>query len=119
MQYRGRFLHVQTEDSGRRRPHVVTQLFLDGNVLASIRSEYGDHLDAPDLDARIRQSMQGQHREMLKRLKRGEWDELIRPRSNSPSPIGLPDNPPGRARECPSKEIGLSPADETRRDVTR
>ena len=78
--YRGRIFHVQTEDLGQSQPQVITHLFLDGMVVSSARSDYGDRLETPGLSVRVRQLMQRQHEGMLQRLRRGDWDELIRTR---------------------------------------
>jgi hypothetical protein len=70
----GRLYHVQTEDSGVASPHVTTQLFLGGTVLASTRTSYADALDDPDLATRVRQLMETQHKAMLRALVAGELD---------------------------------------------
>ena len=75
--YRGVLFHVQTEDSGRSNPHVITHLFHGGNILASEKMEYSDKLDVSDLDAEVRALMERQHRSMLERLRGGEHDSLI------------------------------------------
>ena len=38
--YKGRVYHVQTEDSGIGNPHLITHLFVGGNILASKKSSY-------------------------------------------------------------------------------
>ena len=42
--HRGVLFHVQTEDSGRANPHVITHLFHGGNILASEKGTYSDKL---------------------------------------------------------------------------
>jgi hypothetical protein len=76
----GVLFHVQTEDSGRAHPHVITHLYHGGTILASEKSSYAQHVDAPDLPARVREQMDAQHRAMLKRLASGELDEQIEQR---------------------------------------
>jgi len=78
--YRGILFHVQTEDSGRQHPHVITHLFHGGNILASEKRDYKALLNAADLEAEVRALMEGQHKAMLKKLSRGEHDELIKQR---------------------------------------
>lgn len=74
---RGVLFHVQTEDSGRARPHVITHLFRGGTILASEKSSYADRVDTPDLESEVRTRMESQHKAMLHRLRRGELDEEI------------------------------------------
>ena len=83
VRHRGLLLHVQTEDSGRAHPHVITHLYHGGTILASERSEYGDRLGAEDLATEVRRLMEGQHRTMLRRLRRGELDGRLAERLGS------------------------------------
>lgn len=76
----GVLFHVQTEDSGRAHPHVITHLYHGGTILASEKSSYAQHAEAPDLPARVREQMDVQHNAMLKRLASGELDEQIEQR---------------------------------------
>lgn len=75
--YRGVLFHVQTEDSGRGHPHVITHLFHGGNIIASEKRDYSDLLAAGDTEEEIRKLMEGQHKAMLRSLSRGERDRLI------------------------------------------
>jgi len=34
IKHKGRIFHVQTEDSGPKNPHIITHLFVGGNILA-------------------------------------------------------------------------------------
>ncbi len=77
VRYSGRVYHVQTEDSGRNNPHVISHLYHSGVILASEKREYGDLLGSEELPGGVRRLMEGQHRAMLERLRRGEFDELI------------------------------------------
>ena len=72
VRYRGVIFHVQTEDSGRNNPHIKTHLFHGGNILASEKLEYADILESADLENDVRVLMEGLHKSMLRRLKRGE-----------------------------------------------
>jgi hypothetical protein len=75
--HRGVLFHVQTEDSGRGNPHVITHLFYGGNIIASVKRDYSDRLDTEDLEATVRALMERQHKEMLKQLSRSEHDSVI------------------------------------------
>ena len=75
--YRDVVFHVQTEDSGRANPHVITHLFHGGNIIASVKSDYSDLLVEGDLELPVRKLMETQHKSMLKQLSRGEFDGAI------------------------------------------
>ena len=75
--YRGEVYHVQTEDSGAKNPHVITLLYHGGTILASKKTSYADILKAGNLEQVVEELMKGQHKEMLRRLKDGELDDLL------------------------------------------
>jgi hypothetical protein len=76
----GVLFHVQTEDSGRAHPHVITHLYHGGTILASEKRSYADQLEAPDLPRRVREVMDGLHNTMLGRLRSGDLDDHIEQR---------------------------------------
>lgn len=75
--YREVVFHVQTEDSGRANPHVITHIFHGGNIIASLKSDYSALLVESDLETAVRKLMESQHKSMLKQLSRGEFDRAI------------------------------------------
>lgn len=75
--YRGVLFHVQTEDSGRDNPHVITHLFHGGNIMASHKRDYSMLLDDDGTEDAVRKLMETQHKTMLKQLSRGEHDAVI------------------------------------------
>jgi hypothetical protein len=77
VRHRGVLFHVQTEDSGRNHPHVITHLYHGGTILASEKSSYQELLEQGELQAKVRGLMEGQHAAMLKRLRAGELDEIL------------------------------------------
>jgi hypothetical protein len=77
VRYRGRMFHVQTEDSGKRNPKVITLLYEGGVILYSNKLDYSEHLGANDLTETVRELMELQHRKMLLALKNGELDEKV------------------------------------------
>jgi hypothetical protein len=79
----GALFHVQTEDSGRSHPHVITHLYHGGTILASEKRSYADQVEAPDLPRRVRDVMDALHHSMLKRLRGGDLDEQIEERLGS------------------------------------
>jgi len=75
--YRGVLFHVQTEDSGRQNPHVITHLFHGGNIIASHKQEYSKLLLEDDVEEAVKKLMERQHKAILKQLSRGEHDQAI------------------------------------------
>ena len=78
--YRGVLFHVQTEDSGRENPHVITHLFHGGNIIASEKQEYSELLVEDDIENAVKKLMEGQHKSILKQLSRGGYDRAIEDR---------------------------------------
>jgi hypothetical protein len=72
----GRVFHVQTEDSGIGNPNIVTHLFVGGNILASKKTSYADLLRAENLKDLVRQLMEEQHKQMLRNLLSGAYDNV-------------------------------------------
>jgi hypothetical protein len=77
IRHRGVLFHVQSEDSGRDHPHIITHLYHGGTILHSEKSSYEDRLGAPDLPALVRQLMEAQHRAVLQRLRGRAYDDVI------------------------------------------
>ena len=74
IKYKGKVYHVQTEDSGVNNPHIITHLFVGGNILASKKTSYADILNAEGLAEVVRELMEEQHKEMLRNLINGVYD---------------------------------------------
>ncbi|MBX3184085.1 MAG: hypothetical protein KIT72_01070 [Polyangiaceae bacterium] len=78
VKHRGRVFHIQTEDSGVKRPHVITLLFADGGrIVKSMKSVYVEHVGQADLPQTVRRLMKEQHKAMFIALRGGEYDDLI------------------------------------------
>jgi hypothetical protein len=78
VRYRGMRFHIQTEDSGVTRPHIITHLFADGgHVIKSVRTDYAEHLDDPDRPGIVSRMMREQHRNMALDLRDGRLDDTI------------------------------------------
>jgi hypothetical protein len=78
LSYRGRPYHVQTEDSGLAKPHVITHLFSDGGrIIKSHKRSYVEHVERPDVAAYVRSLMKAQHMEMVGLLREGKFDGII------------------------------------------
>jgi hypothetical protein len=101
----GQVYHVQTEDLGTRRPHVITHLFADGGrIVHTTKSSYADLLNEPDLVQRVRQLMKEQHRAMVESLRRGELKQLL---VESATPA-RESKPPSAAAAVPAKRAHAS-----------
>jgi hypothetical protein len=85
-----RLFHVQSEDSGRNHPHIITHLYYGGTIVASEKSSYAERLDAPDLAEVVKGLMETQHKAVLRRLVSGQFDAAIRERLGADA---LPDDP--------------------------
>lgn len=86
VRHAGRMYHVQTEDSGRDHPHVISHLYHGGTILASEKREYAELLEAEDLVERVRGLMEEQHRAMQERLQGGDFDAVIAERLDGAAP---------------------------------
>jgi hypothetical protein len=76
IKHKGRMYHIQTEDSGLENPHIITHLFVGGNILASKKTSYADIVGAENLAQVVRELMEEQHKEMLRNLINGVYDDI-------------------------------------------
>lgn len=82
VKYKGHTFHIQTEDSGLDKPHVITHLFADGGrVLKSHKRSYADHVAQADVATHVRALMKGQQLEMALALRDGRFDDVIEGRA--------------------------------------
>lgn len=75
--YKGDVFHVQTEDGGLKTTNIITLLYKGGTILARQKTSYSDIAKADNLDQVVEELMKEQHKEMLRRLKSGDFDEVI------------------------------------------
>jgi hypothetical protein len=80
IRHRDVLFHVQSEDSGRAHPHIITHLYHGGTIIHSEKSSYAARVDEANLEDVVRGLMEGQHKAVLKRLRAGEFDGAIRER---------------------------------------
>ena len=92
--YRGKQFHVQTEDSGRANPHIISHVYHGGTIIASEKSGYADRVDSEEIDIKVRAQIELQHKTMLKRLTGGELDAVINERLGGGSVAAKPSPPP-------------------------
>src|SRR5512146_906402 len=76
IKHKGKAYHIQTEDSGLENPHIITHLFVGGNILASKKTSYADIVGAENLAQVVRELMEEQHKEMLRNLINGVYDDV-------------------------------------------
>src|SRR5262249_14305201 len=78
VKYKERTFHIQTEDSGLDKPHIITHLFADGGrVIKSHKRSYAEHVRRDDVARYVRQLMKGQQLEMALSLRDGKFDAII------------------------------------------
>jgi hypothetical protein len=76
IRHKGKVFHIQTEDSGILKPHVMTHLFADGGrILKSLKTSYAHLLETEDLATQVKKLMQEQHKAMFLALREGQFDE--------------------------------------------
>jgi len=75
--YKGEIFHVQTEDSGVEIPNIVTLLYRGGVILCSAKTSYADILKMDNLEEVVEELMKEQHKNVMRRLKAGEFDDRI------------------------------------------
>jgi len=108
--YKGQIFHIQTEDSGHDHPHIITLLFVKGNIVSRKKRDYGDIVGFDQMDDVVRELMQEQHKTMLRELKNGTYDSYLgaaptppaaaAPQAPAPPPpAGVPPPPPTAAQE--------------------
>ena len=78
VRHKGRVFHIQTEDSGVNRPHVITHLFMDGGrILKSVKTSYAEHVGKDKLGDVVKKMMKDQHKAMFTALRDGSYDQLL------------------------------------------
>jgi hypothetical protein len=79
IKFRDMVFHVQTEDSGLNKPHIITHLFADGGrVIKSHKRSYAAEVNVQhDISKYVRALMKAQHMEMVTMLREGKFDEVL------------------------------------------
>lgn len=94
IRHKGKLYHVQTEDSGKENPHIITHVFVGGNILASKKTSYADIVKADRLEQIVRELMEEQHKSVLRNLINGVYDNA------SPEASGEAPKEPSAAPEA-------------------
>ena len=86
VRHKGKVFHIQTEDSGVAKPHVITHLFADGGrIIKSVKTSYADRLESADLQTQVKKLMQDQHKAMFIALRDGVYDDQMEVTARTPS----------------------------------
>jgi len=89
IKHKGKLFHIQTEDSGRDNPHIITHVFVGGNILATKKTSYADISKADRLEQIVRELMEEQHKSVLRNLINGVYDDPARPATEIGTPATL------------------------------
>ncbi len=109
IKHKGKVYHVQTEDSGVNNPHIITHLFVGGNILASKKTSYADILNAENLAEVVRELMEEQHKEMLRNLINGVYDNFEAGATRHYQPGQLATDEPPAAKPLPQAPVVKPP----------
>jgi hypothetical protein len=102
VRYRGMRFHIQTEDSGITRPHIITHLFADGGyVIKSLRTDYAEIVNHPERAVMVHRMMRDQHRAMALDLRDGRLDATI---DRLPPPLPADEGSSPHASRAPLAE---------------
>jgi hypothetical protein len=110
IKHKGKVYHVQTEDSGIANPHIITHLFVGGNILASKKTSYSDIAKAPNLAELVKEMMEEQHKEMLRNLIGGTYDNIENANSRAYQPGHLASEKEAAAAQAAAKAMGVNVA---------
>jgi hypothetical protein len=119
VRYRGILFHVQTEDSGRANPHIISHVYHGGTILGTHKIDYSDRLDTDDLTALVRSLIDDQHTAMLQKLNSGGFDPVIVQRlgksgleadTAASTPRALESRPDTEPEETRSRAVEPEPA---------
>ena len=113
VQHRDLLFHVQTEDSGRAHPHLISHVYHGGTIIASEKSDYSERIDAEDLDRQVRVLMEAQHKSMISRLEQGEFDRVIEERIPGKVPASLAQTTPVTEPPAPVERPERAPPSQT------
>jgi hypothetical protein len=109
IRHKGKVFHIQTEDSGILKPHVMTHLFADGGrILKSQKTSYAHLLETDDLATQVKKLMQDQHKSMFIALREGQFDEAAGV-NVAPSPAAMPTEAPEMVN-APRESLSVPPA---------
>ena len=77
IKYKGKTFHIQTEDSGKANPHIVTHTYIGGVILDTVRQDYASLVGTENWEEVLRDRMKAQHLEEIRRLFSGAFDDRM------------------------------------------
>lgn len=88
IRHEGKIFHIQTEDSGVKYGHVISHLFLEGVILASVKTSYPELLELPEdeREPKVADLMRKAHRTLVRSLTSGNYDEKAGLNDHVPKP---------------------------------
>jgi flagellar biosynthesis protein FlhG len=78
IEYKGKLLHVQTEDLGEDKGRIVTHVFAGGRILFKKTTEYKELEDSGDLGQAIKEKVKWQHKVILAGISGGKLEDKIK-----------------------------------------
>jgi len=78
--------HVQTQDAGPSTRYVESLIYKSGKLVSSRKVDYTSSLAHPQLQAKVQQIMEEQHRTILKEIADGRFDQYLTPEERHPAP---------------------------------
>ncbi|MBM4320278.1 MAG: hypothetical protein FJ125_10015 [Deltaproteobacteria bacterium] len=100
-----RVFHIQTEDLGTNKGLVVSQIFCEGRILHSQRTDYREKLALPHPDIEVKKLLLRQHRDMHRLIQQGELEKKLEPSAAQPV---LPPQPPPAAAAAPEEAVAAA-----------
>ena len=90
IRHQGKIFHIQTEDSGVKYGHVISHLFLEGTILASVKTAYADlvELSEDEREPLVADLMRKAHRTMIRSLTSGAFNDKAGINDSVPAPSG-------------------------------
>ncbi len=98
--YKGEVFHIQTEDSGVANPHIISLIYREGTIISSRKTSYADIIKVENLERVVEELMKEQHKDMLRRLKNGEFDSRAFPAAPT-APAAHPAPTPAAPQAAP------------------
>lgn len=80
LKHEDRMFHIQTEDSGPKYGHVISHLFHQGTILATVKKDYKHLLENHEGDSlknEVLKLMRASHRQMVRRLISGDYNDAL------------------------------------------
>jgi tetratricopeptide (TPR) repeat protein len=66
---------IQTEDSGEKKPLIITRVYLNGQILLTRKTDYTHLAEAPDRAERVQELMRMQHQTAVSMVKADKFKE--------------------------------------------